>query len=254
VSQAPFQVVGSKPKILSYQVVPASLPLREPRRQGCTLSMVSTQVLAVQAASCFLMRVVRGPAFAWILPGIALFWGLQTAASNLGIASDSTRPGDLYYEVAFVSALVAGAVGLRVLVRHPWPWPAVDRLVRVSAESLFLLVLAGSILAVAWIPALARSAPLPWGRAAATVIHVIALAQLVSRLPMVVGLHSLLLVALVWWIPAIHDGGGGVTNQLAAFLAAPGDGPMQVPRPADMAPALAFCVSAWLLTPKTPRP
>jgi hypothetical protein len=216
--------------------------------------MVSTQVLAVQASSRFLLRQVRGPALACILPGIALFWGLQAAAASLGIASGSARLGDLHYEVAFVSTLAAAALGLRVLARHPWPWPTVDRLGRAAAESLFLLVLAGSTLAVAWAPAMARSAPLPWGRAAETVIHVIALALLVSRLPTAVGLRSLLLVALVWWIPAIQLGGGEIPNQLAAFFAAPGDGPMQVPRPADMAPALAFCVSAWLLTPKTPRP
>jgi hypothetical protein len=208
----------------------------------------------VQTARWYLGRVLRGPACLWILLGVALYWSLQAAARNLGIASDSGSAGDLNYEVAFLSVVVAAALGLRALARNPWPWPAVGRLERASAEFVFLFVLAASTLTVAWMPVLDRLPSLPWARAAATLLHVTALAQLVSRLPTVVGLHSLLLVALVWWIPAILSGGGEATGRLAAFLAAPGAGPMQVPRPVDMAPALAFGVSAWLLTPKTPRP
>lgn len=216
--------------------------------------MVSTQLPIARAAGWLLGSALGDLAFAWILLGAILFWSLRSAAVGLGIASDSTQLGGLHYEVAFVAILAAAALGLSALGRHRWPWPALGRLQRASAELAFLFALSAATVVLAWIPALARPAHVPWGLAAATLLHVIALAQLVSRLPMPMRLHPLLLVALVWWIPAIQGGGGRITGQVVGFLAPPGGSPMQMPGPADMAPALAFGLTAWLLTPKTPRP
>lgn len=216
--------------------------------------MVSRHVPIVRAAQWYLGRALGGSSFGWILVGEALFWSLRAAAADLGVASDSIQPVGLFYEVAFVSAVAAAALGLRDLSRHRWPWTALGRFQRASAEVVFLSVLSATTVALAWIPAMSHPAGLPWGMAAATLVHVIALAQLISRLPTLMGLHPLLLVALVWWIPAIQRDGGGIAARAAELLAPPDASPMQMPGPADMAPALAFALAAWLLTPKTPRP
>jgi hypothetical protein len=233
---------------------PASRPLEASRTGG------GARLGAMGRATAWLLRQeLRHPLTLLGLLGLGLLWALRFVLGELGIASADGRDSAFLYEVAFLAAAFAGALGLAVLARHRWVWAPLGRGERAAVELAFLLGGGGLWLALAWAPSASRSGDLPLFWALAVLLEVAAFAQLCSRLPWRAAQPAALLLG-VWWIPALGQGSGGVLAELSGMLAGPafapgaGQAPIQALRAVDMAPAVASGLAAWLLSPKIPRP
>jgi hypothetical protein len=188
-----------------------------------------------------------------------LVWSLQLALEDLGIAAAESSGGGFLYEVAFVTAALAGALGLAVLGRQRWIWSQLSALERAAAELAFLLAGGTLWLALAWAPAVLQGNEPRLALALVALLEVAAFAQLLSRLPYRAGQPAALILC-VWWLPALGRGAGGALGELSSWLAGPAAAltppaaPITTLRAVDMAPAVASGLAAWLLTPKIPRP
>jgi len=133
----------------------------------------------------------------------------------------------LYYQFAFISFLVGGAVGALLTRKNRWFF--LQRTPAACASAQFLKVLAWTCLphaalllaAIALGQAPAPSAPrlLPL---AASALHVSALSFLVLRSPLPTRLLPLALVALAWWIPALLPGLSGLLSAAPALASVEG--------------------------------
>jgi hypothetical protein len=127
---------------------------------------------------------------------------------------------------------------------------------------LGVLVLVTAFSAAALLPRLlvdAANTPRAALAPLATVAHLSALTLLVARMPTSSGPRAVLLVALVWWIPAALGASGCIAPSLTELLDVPGrlaslHRPVETPLVAlaDMAPTGAATLAAWLLDPPAP--
>ena len=166
-------------------------------------------VASLAVARWLVARTARTP-LAWVV--WALLGGvcpLGMARSTLGIGLSQSPPDTLFYEVAFISAILGGALGLLSLGQARFLLAPLSRSERFLGEGLGLLLVVGMSLMAPLItlpfvaPGLGPIQPTPVvGRLALMAAHVAALSLLISRAPTSTGLHLALLVALSWWIPA----------------------------------------------------
>jgi len=191
---------------------------------------------------------------------LVLAWMLGRSLAELGITGELRRQDGLFYEIALLSVGLASGLGAWVLGRHEWLWTASSRGQRAAAEAGFLLAVGVLASLPAGLGALASGAHLPWAPAGAALLHVWALAWLVTRAPTPSGLRPILLVSLIWWIPPLLGSEPEPLASLARWLGGPihvavaGGTQTRIPAPVDTAPAVACALAAWLLTPRTPRP
>lgn len=220
----------------------------------------------LRTISWLLGRVARLPA-TWIAtPGFLVYMVWLHGLADLGITTHSARNREAWYEVAMVAGAVATCLAFGAADRQAWLAPLLSRSERFVTDLAVLVVCLGLAWAAAWAPGLAVSSPWPpscppggLGATGAALAHLTALGLLVSRLPMPTGPRCLLMVSLVWWIPALLADRSDLLGDLARW----GAGPIAVLGPAspqtqtlgavDMAPTVAFGLAAWLLTPGLPR-
>lgn len=199
----------------------------------------------IAASTAWYLRTTLTSPGAWVLAGAALlFWTLQTTLATIDLSSATHYSSNTYNHIAFLSCLATATLGVAILPRTRWTHEPLSRSERALSELASLATLTG--LAV-----LANPAALP------VAVHLTSLAWLVSRLPTSPGLHPWLLVTLVLWIPALAEGHQAL-DPLARFLLGPvtrfgQDIQTRTFAAVDMAPAVAFGLTAGLLTPRIPR-
>ena len=213
----------------------------------------------LRAGAWLLGRLLRAHPTAVAVLALALGWTLIQSLSEIGITSELRRPRGFFYELAFLALAVAGSLGVWILGRHEWLWGAASRGQRAAAEAGFLLAGGALALGLAWSPAVVSGADLPWGAGGAALLHVGALAWLVTRAPTSHGVRPLLFVSLIWGIPPLFAGEPEPLASLGRWLGGPleftsaAGTQTRMPGPVDTTPAVACALAAWLLTPRTPR-
>ena len=215
-----------------------------PAKRITTSSAIGRSRAVAASTSWFLRTTLSSPG-TWVLAGGALLlWGLRETLATLDISNANHYLSSTSNYIAFLSGLAAASLGLAVLPRTRWTLDALSRSERALTELASLATLTG--LAV-----LATSSSLH------VAIHLTCLAWLVSRFPTSPGLHPWLLVTLVLWIPALA-GGHAALDPLVRFLLGPvtrvgQDIQTRTFAAVDMAPTVAFGLTAGLLTPRIPR-
>lgn len=216
-----------------------------PAKRITTSGGASWRPTPLAASTAWFLRTTLTSPGAWVLAGVALlFWVLQTTLVAIDLSSAKHYSPYTYNHAAFLSCLAAATLGLAILPRTRWTHGPLSRSERALSELASLATLTG--LAV-----LATPSALPVG------VHLASLAWLVSRLPTSPGLHPWLLVTLVLWIPALAEGHQAL-DPLVRFLLGPvtrlgQDIQTRTFAAVDMTPAVAFGLTAGLLTPRIPR-
>ena len=229
------------------------------------------------ASQCWLARRLARDPITWVLAlAVGTLWVLRRTLAPIGItATEGEAPGPLY-DVAFMAVPVALALAAWVLGRSAWIWAPLEAAQRSLAEWTFLCLVG----AAGFAPIATQGFTLyssPGGAPELTGLialwlHGSALALLLTRLPLSPAVAPLLLLTALWWLPALFPSEPGPLGHLVRLLAGPlgpqgavgAGGPTgaaaqsafqtQTTTPVDMAPALAFGLAAWLLTPRNPRP
>ena len=208
---------------------------------------------ALRTAAWLGRQLARTPALWLIVASLALIGALRASLGRIGIALTNAHPWADVYDVAFLGGLPVVALALWVRSRHGWAAQPLGRFERYACDSAFLAGAAALGIAAAAVLARRPMGPLGWVGAGTCVAHLTALALLVGRCRTHPGLPPALLVAALWWIPASSPGDSWLWGSLGEFLSGPLQSQTQMPALVDMAPAVAFCLAAWLLTPRHPR-
>lgn len=197
-------------------------------------------------------RALSRPWSLALIAGLALapaLWGIWAPISIS--ARDSTDVG-LLYELAFLSSLLGGLIGLDQAEGWAWwtdRWRPGERL-RFEAALLGLPVLALTAVPCAWALALApRMEPLAAAAVLLTLSRPVAVGVLLRRLPWPGAARALALLALCWWIPAIAAPsflGLGPVSDLAAEPGSPRSLATPGPWLAEITMLLALLLAARL--------
>lgn len=171
-----------------------------------------------------LARSLRSP-LAWVLLCLCAFaWPLLQRLTPIGITTASADASALAYEVAFLAALLGAVLGLRSLegIESVLRRAASGQRWRAELTAVFVSAACWSLVACAW--------PLRFGglgegqRLALLVGLVLAAAQLAAltalllraRVPL--GVRSLGLLVLAWWIPSLLGTSSHLERWTSALL------------------------------------